>query len=300
MRLGRGGRVAAALSAAALVGCHSVGGPPMSGGPPSIVFDWVLNGGAQRNIFRAFLDGTDTLRLSSAADDEHPSARAGTVVFTSYRDGNGELYAMHFGGGSAVRVTNTAANETQPALSPDATKIAYVSDVSGVTKLWMSATNGFGAQPLTAGFGFAGAVEASPSWAPDGKRIVFVSTVNGSADLFVLSLSGGAPMPLVVAPSADVEPAWSPDGSQVAFASDRSSGGATNIYVVNVATGIVTQATTGGGPDGQPGWLPDGRLIYTTWVANTPRLKWLDLADASTGDVPLAGGGDVQRAVGVF
>jgi len=293
-------RLMAALCAAALVGCTGLEGPPISVAPPSIVFDWVQNG--QRDIYRAFLDGTDTVRLTSAADDEHPTARAGRVVFTSYRDGNGELYvvpASGGGSGSAVRLTQTSANETQPALSPDGTKLAYMSDVTGVTRLWMSAADGFGAQPLTAGFGFAGAVEASPSWAPDGKRIVFVSTANGSADLFIIALAGGAPTPLVVAPSADVEPAWSPDGTQVAFASDRSSGGSTNIYVVNVASGAVSQLTTGAGPDGQPAWLPDGRLVYTTWVAGTPQIKWLDLTHGSTGDVPL-GAGNAQHAVGVF
>src|SRR5439155_5585384 len=126
-RFGIGGFTCMVLGA--LVGCQSSEAPILL--PTAIVFDWSRNG--SRSIYRAALDGTDTLRLTSvAADDEHPSERAGMVVFTSYRDGNAELYAVAGTGGAAHRLTTTAANETQPALSPDGTKIAYVSDASGV------------------------------------------------------------------------------------------------------------------------------------------------------------------------
>jgi len=294
-RFGIGGFTCMVLGA--LVGCQSSEAPILL--PTAIVFDWSRNG--SRSIYRAALDGTDTLRLTSvAADDEHPSERAGMVVFTSYRDGNAELYAVAGTGGAAHRLTTTAANETQPALSPDGTKIAYVSDASGVTKLWISAADGTGAQPLTTGFGFSGSVEASPSWAPDGTRLVFVSTTNGSADLYILTFGGGTPSPLVTDPGADVEPAWSPDGKLVAFASERAGGGSTNIFTVDVATHHIAQLTNDTGTDGQAAWLPDGRLVYTAWVAGTARLRWLDPAAPGSATDAGPSAGDVQHAAAVF
>jgi len=225
-----------------LLGACSSSAAPLAPAPP-IVFDWSLNG--TRSIYRAGLDASDTVRLSAgAADDEHPSERSGLVVFTSYRTGRAELYSVPAGGGAPTQLTTASANETDPALSPDGTKIAYVSDVSGVTKLWLCAADGSGQEPLTSGFGFAGSIEASPSWAPDGQRIVFVSTANGSANLFVLTLGGGLPTPLVTGPSANVEPAWNPDGTIVAFASNRSTGGSTNIFTVDVTTQVVAQVTS--------------------------------------------------------
>src|ERR1700747_3027831 len=176
-----------------VLACSTSEGPKVTA-PPAIVFDWLRDG--HRDIYRATLDGTDTLRLTSnPGDDQYPSERAGTVVFTSYRDGNGELYAVAATGGVERRLTTTAANETQPALSPDGRHIAYLSDESGVPKLWLSAADGTNPQPLTAGVGFAGSIEASPSWAPSGDRIVFVSTAQGRAGLFILTLSAGAPSP---------------------------------------------------------------------------------------------------------
>src|SRR5437016_7732520 len=225
------------------LGCSSSEAPKVAP-PPAIVFDWLRNG--NRDIYRAALDGKDTVRLTSdPGDDQHPTERAGTVVFTSYRDGNGELYAVPSTGGVERRVTTTAANETQPALSPDGRHIAYLSDASGVPKLWMCAADGTNPEPLTTGFGFAGSIEASPSWAPSGDRLVFVSTANGHAGLFVLTPAAGAPAVLVADSSTAVEPSWSPDGTFVAFGSTRAGRGATNIYTVNLATHEIRQQTYG-------------------------------------------------------
>src|SRR3989442_12402775 len=115
-----------ALALAALLpGCTASEAPSVAA-PPAIVFDWLRNG--NRDIYRAALDGKDTVRLTSdPGDDQHPTERAGTVVFTSYRDGNGELYSVPSTGGAERRLTTTAPNKTQPALAHDRRAIAYLS-----------------------------------------------------------------------------------------------------------------------------------------------------------------------------
>ena len=288
-------RRALILSVAVLLGCTASEAPRVAP-PPAIVFDWLRNG--NRDIYRAALDGKDTVRLTSnPGDDQHPTERAGTVVFTSYRDGNGELYAVPATGGVERRLTTTTANETQPALSPDGRRIAYLSDVSGVPKLWLCAAAGTNPQPLTAGFGFAGSIEASPSWSPGGDRLVFVSTAHGHAGLFILTLGAGTPAPLVDDSTTAVEPSWSPDGTLVAFASNRA--GPTNIYTVNVATHEIRQATHGSGTDGQPAALPDGRIVYVSWIGGTPELRWLDPVTQAAGTVS-PGPGAAQHPASIY
>ena len=280
-----------------LLGCTSSEAPSVAA-PPAIVFDWLRDG--NRDIYRAALDGRDTVRLTSdPGDDQHPTERAGTVVFTSFRDGHAQLYAVAAtGGGTARRLTNTAFNETQPALSPDGTKIAYLTDSSGAPKLWLCAADGSGRRPLTAGFGFAGSVEASPSWAPGSDRLVFVSTAGGTAGLYIVAIAGGGPTPLVADANADVEPTWSPDGTLVAFASDRA--GVTNIFTVDVVTLQIRQLTTDTATAGQPAWLADGRLVYTSWTGGTPRLRWHDPAVPGSAVNIELGAGDAQHSAAIF
>jgi Tol biopolymer transport system component len=249
--------------------------------PPTIVFDLLKNG--NRDIYRASLDGKDTVRLTSdLGDDSDPTVAGDVVVFVSFRDGNGELYMTSLEGGPPTRLTSTDVAEASPALSPDTTLLAYTRSEAGVPKLWIAASDGSNAGRVTADFGFAGSIETSPSWEPNGERVVFVSTSEGTADIFTHTVSTGS-FSLLVPDSAfraEVEPAWNPDGSQVAFATDRT--GDTEVYLIQVASGALTRLTNRPGPDGQPTWVGDGRLVYVAWVEGTPRLRWIDPASPNT------------------
>lgn len=271
----------------------AVAEPPLE---PWVVFDMLVGG--NRDLYRVRLDGSGLERLTdSPLDDREPTAVGDRVVFTSYRDGNAELYALSLGepGGGQQRLTRTAAAEWDAALSPDGTRIAYISDVSGMPRLWLMAVDGSGAAPATAGHAHAGAVEASPRWSPDGTRVVFVSTTAGSADLYVLDVASGAIAPLVVSPHAEVEPSWSPDGAHVVFVSNRD--GPARLYRVAVASGAIEPLTTG--TDGQPAYLPDGRIVYTTWESGTPALRWLDPSNpGETHAIPLPAGAP-ERPTGI-
>ncbi|MBI4503733.1 MAG: TolB family protein [Gemmatimonadetes bacterium] len=279
---------------ALFLACSDVNGPAQRS---TIVFDWLRDG--NRDIYRATVDRADTLRLTTdPGDDQQPTVGGGLVVFTSYRDGNGELYSMPATGGAARRLTNTPENETEPALSADGAHLAYISDVSGVPKLWVAAPDGSGARRLTVSFGYPGSAEASPSWAPGGDRIVFVSTTNGTSDLFVVSGDGAAPAALVIGPSADVQPAWAPGGNEIAFVSDRD--GDAELYLVSVPTGNITRLTARGDADGEPCWLADGRLVFTSWTDGVPRLRAMNpAAPARAIDVALHSG-ELHHAAGVF
>jgi len=243
--------------------------------PPTIVFDLLKNG--NRDIYRAALDGKDTVRLTSdPGDDSDPAVAGDVVVFVSFRDGNGELYVTSLEGGTPTRLTSTSVAEASPALSHDATLLAYTSSETGVPKLWIGASDGSNVARVTANFGFAGSIETSPCWEPGGERVVFVSTGEGTADIFTHTVSSGS-FSLLVPDSAyhaEVEPAWSPDGNSVAFATDRT--GDTELYMVQAASGTMTRLTDRPGPDGQPTWVGDGRLVYVAWMAGTPQLRWLD------------------------
>jgi Tol biopolymer transport system component len=267
--------------------------------PPAIVFD-LLRGG-NRDIWLAALDGRDAVRLTTdPADDSDPTAVGSTVIFVSYRDGNGELYATTVAGGPAERLTVTDVSELAPALSYDAARVAYTRSDGGVPKLWVAASAGGGAARVTGSFGFPGSIEAGPSWHPDDDRIAFVSTHLGSADLFVHTRSTAAFAVLVPdsADRAEVEPAWSPDGALLAFATDRP--GDTELYLMKTATGALARATTRTGSDGQPGWTADGRLVYVAWEDGIPGLHWLDPAEpGSVHEIPV-GAGEPRHPSGVF
>lgn len=263
-------RIAAAATVALAVAACSDGGGPTP--PPSLAFD--LLRGSHRSIYRVRVDGADTLRITTdTSDNSQPTSAAGIIVFVSNRDGNAELYSLPANGGLATRLTNTAANEADPALSPDGTKLAYTRDDGGLPRLWISNSNGTGAVRVTDSLDFGGAVDVSPTWSPGSDRVAFVSTTSGSARLYQLTLNGMTIAPLLSDTAVDVEPSWSPDGSRLAFVSGANGGA--RIAILDLNSHAVSLITPASGQNGQPTWMPDGTIVFLQEGA-TPALVQID------------------------
>jgi hypothetical protein len=225
---------------------------------PVVVAEMTVAG--NRDLYRMGIDGNDVLRLStSLLTDGNPTVAQGRVVFTSYRDGNAELYSVPLAGGAETRLTNSAGlSETNPALSPDGSRLAWASGPNGgITQVWVG--NASAGSASAAAPGFVSSIQTSPNW-KDNASLVFTMAYASSADLYLVTPPAVAVLGHGTS-SAEVEPAWSPDGSAIAFASNRS--GDTELYLYSVAGGAVTRLTTRTGSDGAPTWLADGRIVFT-------------------------------------
>jgi hypothetical protein len=260
--------------------------------PPVVVFDRYTGG--NRDIWRVDLDGQNLVQLTTdPGEDQDPTVAQGKVVWLSFRSGRAELYTKTLAGGADTRITNTAADESTPALSPDGSRVAYSLVAGGVTKVYVANADGSGAARATAaGFGFDGAIETAPAYA-SGSRLSFVATANGSADIFQMT-GNAAPVVVAGGSSAEVEPAWSTDGNTLAFVSNRS--GSTEIFLLNASTGAVTQLTSGPGTKSQPAWTPDGRVVYLeTLNSGATRLRWVDPAQPAVVNTIDTGVGAVEH-----
>lgn len=242
------------------------------GTPPALTFD--LLRGSHRSIYRVREDGADTLQLTTdTSDNRQPTSAAGVIVFVSGRDGNAELYSVPIGGGTATRLTFTAANEADPAIAPDGTKLAYTRDDGGLPRLWIANADGTGAVRVTDSLDFAGAVDASPTWSPKSDRVIFVSTTTGSARLYQLTLNGMTIVPVLADTAPQVEPSWSPDGTRLVFTSGANGGARiVELDLNGHGTFLLTSAAA---QNGQPTWMTDGTLVYLQESA-TPILMWVD------------------------
>lgn len=236
---------------------------------PVIVFDKEV--ASERHVYRVALDGSDLVQLSTTgAPNLDPTAARNTVVYVSYRSGQAELYSVPLSGGAQPRLTiSTTINETAPALSLDGQKLAFLSDVSGVTKLWTANADATGQAPLTAAFSHPGAIENSPSW-DRSARVAFTTTLGATADVWTV-VPGSAPVAFAGAnsPTAqDVELAFSHNGVRSAWATDRD--GDTEVYWRQSG---LARMTTRAGIDAQPTFLSDGKIVYVE-DGPTPVLRW--------------------------
>ena len=169
---------------------------------PTFLFDMAVDG--NRDIYSQTLYGFNFTRLTTdAADDVWPTgASNGDVVFTSYRDGNGELYRQSPGAAAPVRLTSTAANETEAQLSPDGLRIAYVRDDGGKRRVWLSRADGSSAAMLTN----AGpeVEEGHPRWYLTSDLLLMTSTAGGGTAIYrTFANIGSTPTPFAVPATKD-------------------------------------------------------------------------------------------------
>jgi Tol biopolymer transport system component len=248
-------------------------------------------------VYRMTLDGQQLVRLTSGtADNEQPTAADSVVVFTSFRDGFAALYTVPTAGGVETRLTAAPAPASQPALSRDGTRLAFISPSGGFDQLWTAAADGSGATVTIGSAGFASAIQASPSWAPQGDTLVAVTTQFGNTALVQLAVATATETALTDGSTTDLSPAWNAAGLTIAFASTR--GGDLGVFLLTRSSGNIQRVTPAPSTAGEPAWLPDGRIVYTSGMGSTTQLRWVDPAHQDTGHViPTPAGGNPQHPV---
>jgi Tol biopolymer transport system component/DNA-binding winged helix-turn-helix (wHTH) protein len=145
--------------------------------------------------------------------------------------------------------------DSNPAISPDGERVAFVSKRSGHFEVWTCQRDGSGMVQLTS---FEGPLLSTPRWSPDGQRIVFVVRSGHRAGLYTMHSSGGESQRLTRHVAEDVAPSWSHDGKWIYFASNRT--GAWQIWKVPSDSGLARIVTSDGGLAAFES--ADGRYLY--------------------------------------
>lgn len=194
------------------------------------------------------------------------SRQGGMLAFTENYQGNNilrlELPSQRAGKqttGMFTPLIATKRGEDSPQVSPDGTKIAFISSRSGSSEIRICDCDGNNLRQLTQmRQGEAG----SPRWSPDSQQLVFDARPDLSGDLFVVKATGGPPQRLTTESSHDVIPSWSNDGKWIYFCSNRS--GSFPIWKMPATGGPAVQMTQQGGLEAIES--PDGKtLYYSKW-----------------------------------
>lgn len=188
--------------------------------------------------------------------------RNAALVFVSTRDGDYAIYAVDTGG-HEWRLTKEKGDpatptglffELQPAWSPDARSIAFVSRREGRAHVYVMRADGAGVRRLTRG----AADDTSPAWSPDGRQIAFAR--NG--ELYAVPASGGPAHRLTHGLGGDAaDPAWSPNGKLIAYDYRRPGFSIREIWVARADGTHPRPVTQLRQVSTLPTWSPDGGHI---------------------------------------
>jgi hypothetical protein len=209
---------------------------------------------------------TDTPPVEPPVTDQ-PPAIAGTIAFVSNREGGTDIFAAASSGLNAVRITAPPGVNSEPAFSPDGSRIVFTSNRDGNNEIYIMDANG--ANPIN--ISNHGADDKQPTWSPDGQWIAFASNRDGAYDVFKMRVDGSEVMNMTNNPgAADYDPSWFTNqglfvstGEWIVFTSERD--GNQEIYLMNAdGSDVRNLSNSPGAQDFAPAGQPGGNLIAFT------------------------------------
>jgi eukaryotic-like serine/threonine-protein kinase len=188
------------------------------------------------------------------------------------------------GKSSAVPLIASTRSDQVGRYSPDGKQIAFVSDRSGQSEIWLANADGSNQVQLTS---LPSDQAGSPSWSPDGQRIVFGWINGATTQIYAIPVTGGKPLQLTHIPQGGSIPRYSRDGKWIYFASRQT--GRFEVWKIPSPQGEPIQVTRNGGYTAEES--PDGAWLYFTHdeSVRTALMK-----------MPAAGGPERQVAADVW
>ncbi len=210
------------------------------------------------DIFMADTNGNIVKQLTNTKgyDAEGTISPDGkTMVFTSTRDGDLDLYLMNVKTLKVKRFTNTLGYDGGAWFSPDGKKIIWrasrpktEAEIKEYTELlaenlvaptsmevWVANIDGSNAHQVTN----YGQANWAPAFLPDSKRIIFASNHEYKRgfpfNLYTVNEDGTGLTKISRDKGFDAFPMFSPDGKKIIFCSNRNNGGTrdTNVFIAD-------------------------------------------------------------------
>jgi len=248
------------------------------------------------DIFTARPDGSDLVRLTDSTGYDAESTicpRDGSIVFTSTRDGDIELYRMDRDGKNVKRLTEAPGYDGGAFFSRDCSRIVWrasrpegeeLADYKRLlaqgmvrpTRLEIYVANADGSDPFQVTY--LAAASFAPYFHPSGKRILFSTNHpdprGREFDIWAVNDDGSHLERITYAPGFDGFPMFSPDGKKLAFSSNRNQAvkGQTDVYVADWVEGepAAAQPSAADRVAADVAWLADdareGRGVGTAGI----------------------------------
>lgn len=197
------------------------------------------------DIFLAKRDGTQLRQLTKTPGYDAEAtvcSKDGSIVFTSLRDGDLDLYRMDADGKNLKRLTSTPGYDGGAFFSADCRSIVWRASRPkgkalidykrllkqnlvrpGKLELYVANADGSHARQVT----YLNAAAFGPYFFPGAKRIIFSSNHGSKGgrefDMWAVNVDGTQLEQITFAPGFDGFPMFSPDGTKLAFSSNRST-----------------------------------------------------------------------------
>jgi len=171
----------------------------------------------------------------------------------------GDIFTAPIEKGPTRNLTHSSgAHDKWPSWSPDGSRIAFISDMTGEEELYVVPQDGSKPpEQITRG---GNAFRYQPAWSPDGKYIAF-----GDKDgkVWVVTMGDRKLTEIFDSPRNQVRDyTWSPRGNFLAFSSATTGSGFSSLHIWSAADGKVRRVTDLMFNAYNPAWDPQGNYLF--------------------------------------
>lgn len=220
------------------------------------------------------------------------------LVYAGNKHGNYDIFVRPMNQVESAPVTIAATNQTQPAISPDGSKVAYIEDEIDpdgdlvvlnvdLDKIYKNYLKGKKTPSRNLFFGAPKNLtnseekkvrsrESNPAFSPNGKMLAFASDrtseagspfgpgISAISNIWVIDPSSGESRKITT--RGGVMPSFSPDGKKIVYISYQVPNSNGNVFEVDIESGETRQLTTGTAIDLSPSYNKDHTKIFFTRI----------------------------------
>ena len=195
------------------------------------------------DIFRAETDGSNLVRLTDTPgyDAEGSYSPDGKqIIFTSFRDGDAEIYIMDADGKNPRRITRKPGYDGGPFFSPDGARIVYRSDrkQNDLLQVFLNTPDGSAERPLTDN----NAVNWGPYFFRDSRHIVYSTSLHGhqNYEIYWMDTRTGKQERITYREGFDALPVFSNDGRKLMWTSKgRTADNTSQLFIADFTEAMV-------------------------------------------------------------
>ncbi len=146
------------------------------------------NGDWREEVWLMDADGSNKHQIKAIEGRSPEFMPDGRILFQS-KSSPSQICIANIDGSNIVQLTNDDTNNMSPKISPDGTRIAYLSNRDGNQEVYIMDLDGSNATRITKN----DIQEWDPLWSPDGSKVLFSSqNVDGFYDIYKANTDGSS------------------------------------------------------------------------------------------------------------
>ena len=195
-------------------------------------------------------------------------SKSGNLLLVSKKNGVEQLFKLDENGGIS-RLANDSGRIASPVLSPDRTKLAYMSEDIGNWDIYIYDISSGKKMNITNN----PAIDGFPAWSNNGDKITYMTTVGKEQNIYMSNIDGSDKTRVTLGKNMDTQSLWSPSlPSVIYFKSATRDEESLNKFDMNTGE---TFRITGGGAHEVLRQVPERNQISFIQRTNNRNALWV-------------------------